>query len=178
MAVRQALRIATVLAAIVAAIGGVGAQAASAPTVTTAKVTGVGTLVVSGDGLTLYSYGAEKGGQIACTGACAKAWPPVLIKAGTTPVAGAGIKATKLDTLKRPDGGLQVTYAGHALYRFKGDAKAGDANGQGASDSWYALSPAGAGVTTLPPQATPKSSGSSSSGSSTTVPSSGGVEVY
>jgi predicted lipoprotein with Yx(FWY)xxD motif len=172
------MRIATVLSVLVAAVGVVGAQAASAPTLTTAKVTGVGTLVVSGDGLTLYSYGAEKAGQIACTGACAKAWPPVLVKAGATPVGGTGIKSTKLGTVKRPDGGLQVTYGGHALYRFKGDAKAGDANGQGVSDKWYALSPAGGVVTTLPPQAVPNSGGSSSGGSSTTVPSSGGVEVY
>ncbi len=177
MAVRQAMRIATVLA-IAATIGAVGAQAASAPTLTTAKVTGVGTLVVSGDGLTLYSYAADKAGKIACTGACVKAWPPVLVKAGATPVGGAGIKATKVGTVKRPDGTLQVTYGGHALYRYKGDAKAGDANGQGTGDAWYALSPAGAVVKTLPPHAVPNSSGGSGSTPAPSSSSSGAVEVY
>ena len=34
--------------------------------------------------------------------------------------------------------------AGHPLYRFAGDAKAGDTNGQGIIGKWYASSPSGA----------------------------------
>ncbi len=38
----------------------------------------------------------------------------------------------------RPDGAQQLTVDGHPLYLFKGDTKAGDTNGQGVLDKWYA----------------------------------------
>ena len=177
MAVRQALKTASFVA-IAAVIVASTAAAASAPTLTTAKITGVGSIIVSGDGLTVYSYAAETAGKIACTGACAKAWPPVLIKTGTAPVAGAGIKAAKLGTIKRADGGLQVTYGGHALYRYKGDTTGGDINGQGASGTWYAVSPAGGVVKTMPAKAAAGSGSTSSSGSSSSSSSGGSLEGY
>jgi predicted lipoprotein with Yx(FWY)xxD motif len=39
-----------------------------------------------------------------------------------------------------------VTYAGHPLYRFVGDTKRGQTNGEGLKDfgaAWYALMPSG-----------------------------------
>ena len=50
---------------------------------------------------------------------------------GTKPTAGPGVLLSKLGTIKRPDGGLQVTYHGLALYRYAPDRKAGDVKGQG-----------------------------------------------
>jgi len=53
-------------------------------------------------------------------------------------------------TTPRSDGGPQVTYNGHPLYLFKGDQKAGDANGQGVNAfgaAWYVLSPTGDEIT-------------------------------
>lgn len=55
---------------------------------------------------------------------------------------------SKLGTVKRPDGELQVTYAGFGLYRYSGDRKAGDVKGQGFQRIWYAISPSGKVVTT------------------------------
>ena len=49
-------------------------------------------------------------------------------------------------TTKRKDGRLEVTYAGHPLYYFITDTKAGDATGQGVNGFgalWYVVSPSG-----------------------------------
>jgi hypothetical protein len=58
-----------------------------------------------------------------------------------------------IGTTTRSDGKPQVTYNGHPLYRYQGDQKPGDTNGQGLTAfgaSWFALSPAGSQVTTQP----------------------------
>lgn len=93
--------------------------------------------------MTLYHLTAEKGKKIACTGACAQFWPPLLIRPGAKPTAGPGINQKKLGTTKRPDGSVQVTYAGLPLYRFASDKKPGDTKGQGFQKVWYAISPRG-----------------------------------
>ena len=118
------------------------AGAAVLPTVKTASVGTLGKVVVSATGRTLYHYTDETKGKVDCTGACAKLWPPLLVKAGAKPVAGPGIAAAKLGVVKRPDGKLQVTYGGFGLYVYAGDKKAGDANGEQLQNSWYAVSPA------------------------------------
>lgn len=100
-------------------------------------------ILVTSSGLTLYHFTAEKGSAIACTGGCRSAWPPLLIDAGAKPAAGAGVDAARLGTIKRPVGGVQVTYDGLALYRFVKDTKAGQVTGQGYDGSWYAITPSG-----------------------------------
>ncbi len=68
-------------------------------------------------------------------------------------------------TTERSDGTTQVTYNGHPVYRFQGDKKAGDTNGEGLvafGAAWYTLSPAGDQITG---SASSSSGGSSSSGS-------------
>jgi predicted lipoprotein with Yx(FWY)xxD motif len=131
--------------ALLAAIGAgvaVAATATQTGTVNTAA-TKYGGVLASSNGRTLYHLTAEKRGKIACTGACAKAWPPLTIKKGSKPTAGTGIKQAKLGTIKRSDGSMQVTYNGYALYRFGGDTKKGDAKGEGENGVWFAVSPAG-----------------------------------
>jgi predicted lipoprotein with Yx(FWY)xxD motif len=103
----------------------------------------LGSLLVNAAGMTLYHYSPDKHGTIKCTAACAKFWPPLVVPRGTKPKAGAGISAAKLSTVKRPDGSTQVTYAGFPLYRYSGDAKPGDAKGQGFQGVWHAVTPAG-----------------------------------
>ena len=59
---------------------------------------------------------------------------------------GPGLSAAKLTTTARSDGAPQVLYNGHPLYRFAGDAKPGDANGQRVTAfgaAWFAVSGAG-----------------------------------
>jgi predicted lipoprotein with Yx(FWY)xxD motif len=149
------------------------AAAPSAGTVHAVTSTALGTrILVNARGFTLYHWTKEKKGAVACTGACRKSWPPLL--AGTAkPVAGPGASAARLGTVKRPDGGVQVTYNGYPLYLYSGDRKAGQANGQGASNAWYALTPAGA-VTKAAVHTSTTPSKSGGNGSTTAPTSSGG----
>ena len=113
--------------------------------------------------MTLYHYTPDKTGTIKCIGACAKFWPPLLVKGGTKPKAGAGISAAKLSTVKRPDGTTQVAYAGLTLYRYSGDKKSGEVKGQGFAGIWFAVTSAGtlakASKTGTPPPPTTTTTG-------------------
>jgi predicted lipoprotein with Yx(FWY)xxD motif len=92
----------------------------------------------------VYLFEADKGGQSACSGACAGAWPPVTT--GGQPQASGAASASQLGTITRSDGTKQVTYNGHPLYFFVKDKDDGDAYGQGAKAfgaDWYVLAPSG-----------------------------------
>jgi predicted lipoprotein with Yx(FWY)xxD motif len=118
-----------------------------AATITTAN-RGLGTMLVDGQGRTLYLWKADTGHKSTCSGACATAWPPVTTKG--KPKAHGAAKTSLLSTTKRSDGTTQVTYAGHPLYRFQGDTSAGQHNGQG-SDAfgadWLVVAPGGKAIT-------------------------------
>jgi|1186.fasta_scaffold501000_2 predicted lipoprotein with Yx(FWY)xxD motif len=102
----------------------------------TAKVKGVGTVLVEEDGITVYLFTNDTGSTSTCTGSCAATWPP-LITAGQ-PTAGKGADDGKLGTTTS-DGGEQVTYDGHPLYLYSGDKRTGQANGQGIGGVWFAV---------------------------------------
>jgi predicted lipoprotein with Yx(FWY)xxD motif len=126
-----------------------------------AQNSALGKILVTASGRTLYHDSAEKKNVVKCLGSCASQWPPLLVAAGAKPVPGPGVSASLLGTVKRPDGKLQVTYAGLPLYLFAGDKKAGDVKGQGLSGVWHALTPTGAVVT----KSVTVSSGDGTSGS-------------
>jgi predicted lipoprotein with Yx(FWY)xxD motif len=110
----------------------------------------LGPILVDQQGRTLYLFAKDSSTTSACTDACAVAWPPLRSDAQPT-VAGGGTEPSLIGTTPRSDGNPQVTYNGHPLYLYKGDQKAGDANGQGVNAfgaAWYALSPAGDEITT------------------------------
>jgi predicted lipoprotein with Yx(FWY)xxD motif len=123
----------------------VAVAATAAAAATKAKIgvhaTSVGSALVDARGRTLYVYGLDKGTKSSCVGACATNWP-AFVTSGK-PAAAAGVAAAKIGTVKRADGKLQVTFAGHPLYFFGGDAKAGDAKGAAVAH-WAALSATGA----------------------------------
>src|SRR6185295_12257206 len=97
--------------------------------------TSLGDTLVDGKGLTLYIFDADTNGMPTCVDACADAWPPVTVTGDA--VYGDGLNDSLFATVARPDGSMQVTVDGHPLYRFSGDTKAGDTNGQGVLDKWY-----------------------------------------
>jgi predicted lipoprotein with Yx(FWY)xxD motif len=108
-----------------------------------------GTILVDGNGKTVYLFVADKGTASSCYTSCATIWPPVLTTGA--PIAGTGATASLLGTTTRTDGKVEVTYAGHPLYYFVQDKKAGDTTGQGINGFgglWWVLSPAGAAITT------------------------------
>jgi len=122
---------------------------ATAPGAVTVKAAdgALGTMLADAEGRSLYLWEGDKGDQSACDGPCAAAWPPLTTDG--KPAAGEGVDASLLGTSKRADGTLGVTYAGHPLYYFKGDAAAGQANGQGSDGfgaKWWVVAPDGAAI--------------------------------
>ncbi|MFC5501901.1 hypothetical protein ACFPJ4_06560 [Lysinimonas soli] len=117
------------------------APAASSAALATAS-TSLGTVVVDGNGMTVYQYGKDAAGATssACTGGCATNWPAVESASASPTVTGI---TGKVGTITGTDGKLQVTLNGLPLYRYAGDSAAGDVNGQGIGHLWYAVAPDG-----------------------------------
>jgi predicted lipoprotein with Yx(FWY)xxD motif len=136
------------------------------PLLRTAKGS-IGNYLTGPSGRALYLWVADSKDKSICSGACAKAWPPLTTKVKTS-VAGAA-RAADLGTVTRSDGSRQVTYKGHPLYYFIGDAGPGMTKGQG-SDAfgakWWLVSPAGASITRGGSPASTSSTGSPSGSSS------------
>jgi predicted lipoprotein with Yx(FWY)xxD motif len=175
---RPGRRLAWVVAAAAAvlALGAAQAIAArSAVVVLSATNASLGKILVSADGRTLYHTSGEPKNVVRCTGACASDWSPLVVSAGAKPVAGAGVRASLLGTVKRPDGKIQITYAGMPLYLYAGDKKAGSIEGQGIGGvhwlggSWNAVTPAGTVVKAVAP-ASPGSSSTTNPGSAEPAP--------
>ncbi len=104
----------------------------------------LGKVLVDSRGSTVYPFRKDSRGKSACAAACAAAWPPA--RAQAMPVPGPGLSAAKLTTTARSDGAPQVLYNGHPLYRYTGDAKPDDTNGQRVTAfraAWFAVSGAG-----------------------------------
>lgn len=121
---------------------------ASTAALVTTKDTKLGTVLGAGPKkLTVYLFAADTASKSACSGACAKVWPP-LTTSGQPRVAGKAVSAD-LGTITRPDGTTQVTYHGHPLYFYAKDVMDGDAGdtyGQGLKSfgaDWYVLAPSG-----------------------------------
>jgi predicted lipoprotein with Yx(FWY)xxD motif len=87
------------------------------------KASSFGRILFDGRGFVLYGFTRDPRGTSACSGACARAWPPYVVKSQAR--AGVGVAARRLGTTRRPNGSLQVTYAGRPLYYYVGDRKPG-----------------------------------------------------
>ncbi len=92
----------------------------AAPTVTVHS-SAYGKVLFDGRGFVLYAFDKDPRGRSVCSGACAKAWPPYVVRGSVR--AGAGVKASLLGTIRRPNGSRQVTYGGRPLYYYVGDKK-------------------------------------------------------
>ena len=99
-----------------------------------------GSILVDSHGKTLYLFEQDTSKTSACTGSCIAIWPA--LTATGAPSAGAGLNASLLGTATQADGSSQVTYNGHLLYLFSGDAKAGDVTGEGV-EGFFVVSSAG-----------------------------------
>ena len=119
------------------------AAATSGAAVATGQ-TDVGTVLVDQSGKTLYAFAADAKDHSNCSGSCATYWPPVTVAKGT-PTASKDVSAT-LGTTTRSDGSMQLTVDGWPMYTYAGDAKAGDATGQGKNLSgglWWVVDSSG-----------------------------------
>jgi predicted lipoprotein with Yx(FWY)xxD motif len=100
----------------------------------------LGPVLVDADGRTLYGRTADMNGVPSCVAACAGVWPPVIVDGTTLP---AGLDAKLFSIVARPDGSHQLEAGKWPLYRFSGDAKAGETNGQGLA-GFFVATPTGA----------------------------------
>jgi predicted lipoprotein with Yx(FWY)xxD motif len=82
-----------------------------------------GSILFDGRGFALYAFTRDPLHRATCYGACAKAWPPYIVR--SRPSAGKGARASLTGTVRRSDGKLQATYAGRPLYFYVGDTKPG-----------------------------------------------------
>lgn len=131
-----------------------GSATASTATISVGTVSGLGQVLVNGQGHTLYVFMPDNHTKVTCTGSCAQLWPPAKLSGSQKPAAAAGaVKASLLSSDPDPEGGRVATYAGWPLYTYVGDSSPGQATGQGLEASgglWYAISPAGVVVKKTP----------------------------
>jgi predicted lipoprotein with Yx(FWY)xxD motif len=96
-------------------------------------------VLAAANGHTLYSLSVEKKGKFVCTqsSGCLTLWKPLLVPIGGSVIGPANVR---LGSIKRPEGGRQVTYRGRPLYTFVEDHGPGKANGEGFKDvgTWHA----------------------------------------
>jgi predicted lipoprotein with Yx(FWY)xxD motif len=115
------------LAASVAGVAGTASAAGqsgeAARSTLTIRSSAYGRILFDGRGRALYAFTRDPRGRSVCSGACAAAWPPYIVK--RRPAAGPGVRASLLGTTRRADGRLQVTYAGRPLYYYVRDIRAG-----------------------------------------------------
>jgi predicted lipoprotein with Yx(FWY)xxD motif len=118
-----------------------------AATVRVTRVAGVGDVLVSHSGRTLYLLTSDRQSKPTCSsaGGCTQYWPPLL--SGGAPLhAGAGIQSSMLGEVSVAGEGEQVTYNHWPLYMYAGDSGTGQSNGEGIRSfggTWYAVSASG-----------------------------------
>jgi predicted lipoprotein with Yx(FWY)xxD motif len=133
-----------------------------------------GTVLEDSAGRALYRYTADSAGHSTCTGACATAWPPLLVPSGASVADPTGV--TGLGTITRADGTKQVAIQGVPLYTFSGDSP-GHIEGNGVEQTWFVASVSGgklAGTTSAPVTVPPAAATSTAPAAPTTSASSGG----
>lgn len=156
-----ALPFVVLLALLAAACGSSSSSTTTSAPVTTATTTaqgpinrlatqrapGIGAVLTSGTGRTLYVFLPEKGGKIRCVGGCASLWPPLLLHAGAKPATTSPVHPNLVGTIANPSGGSIITYAGWPLHAYISDASHGTYRGQGSGGQWYMISPSGTVIT-------------------------------
>jgi predicted lipoprotein with Yx(FWY)xxD motif len=111
--------------------------------------TGLGNILVSSSGRTLYEFSRDhtKMNSCAAISGCSETWSP--LKTSGRPTASSGVKASLLSSISLPGGGKQVTYAGHPLYLYSGDSGPRETFYVGAKQfggTWDALNASGHAV--------------------------------
>jgi predicted lipoprotein with Yx(FWY)xxD motif len=114
----------------------------AAPTTVIVEKTAWGQILALSSGWTVYRLVGDGANKSTCSGACARAWPPVLLAPGQKTPTGKGV--AHLSSFARSGGERQVSYEGIPLYRFVGDKKAGEINGNVHTPfgQWWVVNPA------------------------------------
>jgi predicted lipoprotein with Yx(FWY)xxD motif len=158
--VTRGLLAATGLAAVVCAAAGCSSLSpgagrpvsatGQATTIRVRSLPGLGAVLVSSSGLTLYMFVPDARHRVTCTKLCTANWPPVKISEGGRLVGGPGVRADLLGSDPDPSGGRVVTYNGWPLYTYTSDLQPGEDSGQGIDlngGDWYVMRPSGEPLT-------------------------------
>ena len=122
---------------------GSGDMAMATTTMLMAKaMKGMGSVVTDDKGMTLYRSDMDQAtpSMSMCSGDCTKTWMPVMAQDSVQTM---GVEKSLLGSVNRSDGMKQLTLGGWPLYRYMGDTKAGQMNGQAKDDQWFAVTPSG-----------------------------------
>ncbi len=97
-----------------------------------------GSILVDGEGNTLYFFAKDANGSSACNGGCAEAWPPFFEE---NLIVQTGLDEDDFGVITREDGSQQTTFKGWPLYFFANDEQSGDINGDGVGNVWFVGKP-------------------------------------
>jgi predicted lipoprotein with Yx(FWY)xxD motif len=123
-------------------------QAGGTAKLATAEISGLGKIVVDGNGKTVYVFDKDTSGKSNCEGDCLAKWPAVAAGEGTPQLD--GVDASLVSTVTRSDGSKQLALGGLPLYLFASDSKAGEAKGQAVGGVWWVVGADGKKITTQP----------------------------
>jgi len=117
--VRRRSVLVLVAAALVATLLPPAASATKRAPAIKLKAAGFGNILATRGRKALYYWNVEKRDfKVRCTGKCAKAWPPLLVRSrAAVPKRLTGIRGT-FGVIRRPDGRLQVTHNRLPLYTY------------------------------------------------------------
>lgn len=134
----------TALVALTAALAATAQVALAAPAdtmkpqlVRTIMDKKLGEVLTTGSKQAIYVWNREPKGKVRCTGACATAWPPVIVKKGV--VVQMHVKGImgEFGTIRRPNGSRQLTFNRRPLYTYAhekpGQVKCNNVDG------WFAV---------------------------------------
>ena len=93
-------------------------------------------VLMTNKGFAVYYNRSDPMFKAACTGQCAKDWPPVLAPQGMMTVSSSMTLPRQLSVHQTPNG-AQVFYDGHALYTYAADMQPGTATGRAQDLVWY-----------------------------------------
>jgi predicted lipoprotein with Yx(FWY)xxD motif len=113
----------------------------------------IGFYLTDTSGKTLYFFTKDTPGASTCTGTCLGLWPAFNADPVTAPSV---LNPSDFTSVTRYDGVKQTAFKGRPLYYYSGDAKPGDAKGQGFNNVWYVAATTGTTpVVTIQPTSVP-----------------------
>lgn len=95
-----------------------------------------GRILTDEQGRALYILKEDSKDQISCYDACTRTWPPLLAARGKPEADDSAVAQQFLDTVKRADGHLQITYQDRPLYYYVEDEGKQNATGHKVTDVW------------------------------------------
>ncbi len=98
----------------------------------------LGKVMTNEEGYALYFFARDVNGWSNCTEGCLENWPAFYAEDLTLDE---GLDADYFGYITREDGSKQTTYKGWPLYLYVQDTAAGEINGDGAGNVWFAAKP-------------------------------------